>query len=116
MEVFDSILKGGIKNGNWIMFGDFSNQAIYLDDPEKIFELLNSYTTFTRFPPLKINCRNTKSIASQNTLLTGVELPEFTSRNSTGNNVICKYPNKTGQSKVIETILLDIEKREIPSE
>ena len=114
IEVFDSILKGGIKNGNWIMFGDFSNQAIYLNEPEKIFELLNSYTTYTRFPPLKINCRNTKSIASQNTLLTGVQLPEFTSRNSTGNNVICRYPNKTGQSKVIETILLDIEKREIP--
>ena len=63
---------------------------------------------------VKINCRNTKSIASQNTLLTGAELPEFTSRNSSGNNVICKYPNKTEQAKVIETILLDIKKRKIP--
>lgn len=114
LEVFDSILKGGIRNGNWIMFGDFSNQAIYLDDSVKIFELLNSYTSFMRFPPLKINCRNTKSIAEQNTLLTGVELPEFTSRNNQGNSVSCSYPNRKNLSKEIESILLDIEKRGIP--
>ena len=47
LEVFDSILKEGIRNGKWIMFGDFSNQAIYADDSLKIFELLNSYTSFT---------------------------------------------------------------------
>lgn len=114
LEVFDSILKGGIRNGNWIMFGDFSNQAIYSDDSVKIFDLLNSYVAFTRFPPLKINCRNTISIAEQNTLLTGVELPEFTSRNNRGSTVICKYPNKKDQPKEIELILLDIEKRGIP--
>lgn len=114
LEVFDSILKGGIRNGNWIMFGDFSNQAIYSDDSVKIFELLNSYSSFTRFPPLKINCRNTKKIAEQNTLLTGVELPEFTSRNHEGNIVSCKYPNTKDHPKEIEKILLEIEKRGIP--
>ncbi|HLF52568.1 DNA/RNA helicase domain-containing protein [Flavobacterium sp.] len=114
IEVFDSILKGGIRNGNWIMFGDFSNQAIYINTPEKIFELLNSQATYTKFPPLKINCRNTKKIASQNTLLTGSPVPEFTSRNQDGNNVVCKYPSKLAQPKVIEDILLDIVKREIP--
>lgn len=114
LEVFDSILKGGIRNGNWIMFGDFSNQAIYSDDSVKIFQLLNSYAYFTRFPPLKINCRNTKNIAEQNTLLTGVELPEFTSRNHEGNTVSCKYPNTKDHQKEIEEILLKIEKRGIP--
>lgn len=114
LEVFDSILKGGIRSGNWIMFGDFSNQAIYSNDSVKIFELLNSYTSYTKFPPLKINCRNTKRIAEQNTLLTGVELPEFTSRNNEGNNVNCKYPNTKDRPKEIEKILLAIEKRGIP--
>jgi hypothetical protein len=114
LEVFDSILKGGIRSGNWIMFGDFSNQAIYSDDSVKVFELLNSYSSFTRFPPLKINCRNTKSIAEQNTLLTGVELPEYTSRNRQGNSVTCRYPNQKKQSQEIELILLDIDKRGIP--
>jgi len=114
LEVFDSILKGGIRNGNWIMFGDFSNQAIYSDDSLKLYELLNSYSSFTRFPPLKINCRNTKKIAEQNTLLTGVELPEFTSRNHEGNTVSCKYPKIKDHPKEIHDILLGIEKRGIP--
>lgn len=114
IEVFDSILIGGIKNGNWIMFGDFSNQAIYLNNPDQIYELLNSETNYTKFPPLKINCRNTKQIASQNTLLTGSEIPEFTSRNPDGKTVICKYPSKSSQLKVIEDIILDIVKRQIP--
>ena len=114
LEVFDSILKGGIKNGNWIMFGDFSNQAIYLNNPEEAFLLLNSQGTYTRFPPLKINCRNTKKIASQNTLLTGSAIPQFTSRNQEGNTVICKYPSKASQPKVIEDILLDVHRRGIP--
>jgi hypothetical protein len=113
-EVFDSILKGGIRNGNWIMFGDFSNQAIYSDDSIKIYELLNSYSSFTRFPPLKINCRNTKKIAEQNTLLTGVKLPEFTSRNHEGNTVSCKYPKTEDHPEEIHDILLGIEKRGIP--
>lgn len=114
LEVFDSILKGGIRNGNWVMFGDFSNQAIYSNDSKKAFELLNSYSSFTRFPSLKINCRNTKSIAEQNTLLSGVELPEFTSRNNQGNSVSCRYPLQKKQSQEIELILLNIEKRGIP--
>ncbi|WP_405399292.1 NERD domain-containing protein [Maribacter sp. Asnod2-G09] len=114
IEVFNLILKGGFKNGNWVLFGDFSNQAIYINDPEKIFELLTATTTFTRFPPLKINCRNTKRIASQNTLLTGINLPQFSTVNIDGSNVISKYPSKINQPKIILEILLEIESREIP--
>lgn len=113
LEVFDAILKGGIRDGNWIMFGDFSHQAIFIDDSVKVHELLNSYTSFTKFPPLKINCRNTKKIAEQNTLLTGVDLPDFTSRNRDGNTVNCRYSNIKNHSKEIEKILSEIEKRGI---
>ena len=116
LEVFDLILKGGIKNGNWVMFGDFSNQAIFLNDPNESLSLLNSFTNFTTFPPLNINCRNTKEIASQNTLMTGARIPEFTSKNYLENRVICKYPSKSSRITVILDILLDIEKRKIPLE
>lgn len=114
LEVFDLILKGGIKNGNWVMFGDFSNQAIFLNNPDESISLLNSNSNFTTFPPLNINCRNTKKIAEQNTLMTGSKLPEFTSKNYRENNVICKYPTKGNQIKVILDILSDIETRKIP--
>ncbi|HZL09462.1 MAG TPA: NERD domain-containing protein/DEAD/DEAH box helicase [Prolixibacteraceae bacterium] len=114
IEVLDSILKGGIKNGRWIFFGDFSNQAIYLNNPQEIFRILNNKTIFTRFPPLRINCRNTKKIASQNTLLTGVNIPEFTSNEFDGNTVICKFPTINAQQRVIEDILQTLIEKEIP--
>lgn len=114
LEVFDSILKGGIKNGRWILFGDFSNQAIYLNDPGEIKKLLNSKTNFTRFPPLKTNCRNTKKIATQNTLLTGVNIPEFHSNRIEGNTVVCKFPSLNMQTKVLEEILIGLEQKGVP--
>lgn len=114
LEVFDLILKGGIKNGNWIMLGDLSSQAIYLNEPQESLTLLNSCSNFTTFPPLKINCRNTKEIADQNTLMTGAVVPEFTSKNYFGNHVVCKYPSKPSRINVLHDILLDLEKRKIP--
>lgn len=116
LEVFNLILKGGIKSGNWAMFGDFSNQAIYLNHPNESISLLNSNTNFTTFPPLKINCRNTREIAKQNTLLTGAMVPEFTPYNYLGNHVVCKYPSKSARKTILLDILIDIEKRQIPLE
>jgi hypothetical protein len=114
LEVFDVILKGGLRNGNWVLFGDFSNQAIYLNNPEDSLKLLSNRATYTSFPPLRINCRNTREIATQNTLLTGAELPEFTSKNYSGNYVVCKYPTKATRIKVLHEILQKIIDRDIP--
>ena len=114
LEVFDSILKGGIKNGNWVFFGDFSNQAIYLNNPHEALELLSSRTEFTKFPTLKINCRNTQRIALQNTLLTGIEIPEFTSRTIEGDEIVNMFPAKNKQQQCIEGVILSLEKKGIP--
>ncbi len=114
LEVFDLILKGGLRNGCWAMFGDFSNQAIYLNNPKESLDLLFERATYTSFPPLIINCRNTREIATQNTLLTGVDLPEFTSKNYSGNHVVCKYPQKATRLKALHEILQNIQKRVIP--
>jgi len=114
LEVFDLILKGGLRNGNWALFGDFSNQAIYLNNPKESLELLSERATYTSFPPLRINCRNTREIATQNTLLTGAEVPEFTSKNCSGNHVVCKYPTKATRIKALHEILQNILDRDIP--
>jgi hypothetical protein len=113
LEVFDLILKGGLRDGKWAFFGDFSNQAIYLNNPKESLELLSERATYTSFPPLKINCRNTREIATQNTLLTGAEVPEFTSKNYSGNHVVCKYPSKATRIKVLHEILQNIIARDI---
>ncbi len=116
IEVFDLILKGGVKNGNWIMFGDFSNQAIFLNNPEDCIKILSTQTNFTRFPPLRINCRNSKKIASLNTLLTGVDFPDFRYKILDGNNVTKKFPNISKQTDTIEQILIDVLAKGIPPE
>jgi len=103
LEVFDWILKGGIKNGQWAMFGDFTNQAIYINEPEEAKMLLSQRTFFVKVPPLKLNCRNTKKISNQNTLITGIEKPEFTGFTLPGIPIDVQFPNNNKQSDVLET-------------
>lgn len=74
LEVFDLILKGGLAQGQWLFFGDFNKQAIYQQDPEKALGLITKYP-YAFVPPLRINCRNGKSIILYNTHLTGVKRP-----------------------------------------
>lgn len=114
LEVFDSLLKGEISRGRWIFFGDFSNQAIYLNQPVETLDLLGAMTNFTKFPPLKINCRNTKKIAIQNTLLTGTEKPEFNNHSIEGEEIVNKFPAKNKRIECIEEIIEDFIKREVP--
>ena len=58
------------------MLGDFSQQAIYNDSltGNQMVELLEEQTSFIRFK-LTINCRNTKMICDEITMITGFEPP-----------------------------------------
>ncbi len=114
LEVVDIILKGGLKKGRWIFLGDFSNQAIFLNNPDKDLDALSEITMFTRFPPLKINCRNTKKIAIQNTLLTGIDVPDFTYNSVEGDLIVNKFPKIDLQEKIIMDILSELQNKKIP--
>ena len=76
--------------------------------------MLNSKTNFIKFPPLKINCRNTQKIALQNSLLTGIEKAEFTSRSIEGEEIVNKFPARNKQLECIEDIIDNLVKKEIP--
>ncbi len=102
LQVFDWMLKGGIKNGRWTMFGDFTNQAIYINNPLAAKRLLSEYAFFSNFPPLKLNCRNTKRISKHNTLVSGVELPEFSTFTITGNSIDVQCPISNKQQDLVE--------------
>ncbi len=102
LQVLDWILKGGIKNGKWTMFGDFTNQAIYINNPLAAKQLLSDYAFYSNVPPLKLNCRNTKKISSQNTLVTGVELPEFSTFTLPGNSINVQFPIPNKQQDLVE--------------
>jgi DNA helicase IV len=73
LEVFDTLLRGGISRGKWQLFGDFTQQAIFseLSDSE-MKALLDERTGFVRYR-LRINCRNTKPIGEEIMRLTGFD-------------------------------------------
>lgn len=115
IEVFDHILKGGLKNGKWVFFGDFSNQAIYLGESrDTMIKLLKEKAQFVNLPPLKINCRNTRIIAKQNTLLSGADFPEFLHGGIEGESIIQKFPARTAYVNAIEEIIQSLLKKEVP--
>jgi len=73
LEVIDIWLRGGLKKGNWFIFGDFNNQAIYSADLSGsdliacLEEYVSSYAAFK----LNQNCRNTKRIAESTSHFSG---------------------------------------------
>ena len=76
LELFDLALTNGLGRGRWAMFGDFSNQAIYLSnaaDPERA---LHEYCEHPARRSLYINCRNTPPIARDTARVAGFALPE----------------------------------------
>lgn len=76
LKVMDTCLKKGLSRGKWIMFGDFSMQAIYagVRTGEDMKKMLEGYTSFIRFK-LTLNCRNTKQICEEIRTVTGFMAP-----------------------------------------
>ncbi len=70
IEPFTRILKNGLDKGSWYMFLDPENQKdIFARLDNEVFQKLkNTSTSFT----LTVNCRNTKPIALQTEILSGI--------------------------------------------
>lgn len=74
LDVLELFAVAGLAAGHWALFGDFERQAIYANGDarpglERLKSRTNSaYTTY----PLRINCRNTRSIADVVTLASGL--------------------------------------------
>lgn len=76
LDVIDVSLHGGLSVGRWTMLGDFSQQAIYtnIESGDKLIEKLEEKTSFIRFK-LNMNCRNTKTICDEISMVTGYKPP-----------------------------------------
>jgi hypothetical protein len=73
LNVFDEVVNGGLKEGQWSIYCDFERQAIYADSSsEELIELLNKKANYARYR-LYVNCRNTKQIGEEISLLCGLE-------------------------------------------
>lgn len=70
------LLKGGLANGRWAMFGDFTNQDIV--SPNRVsrgMEVLKHFGYNWANDRLETNCRNTQEIAETFTALVDIESP-----------------------------------------
>lgn len=69
LDVLDLVLKGGLINGSWRVFGDFERQMLYGQSRDQIDNLLQMRLGSFARGGLRINCRNTPRIAAISQLL-----------------------------------------------
>lgn len=76
LDLMDLALEGGLAGGRWAMFGDFTNQAIYLSQAADPEGNLLRYCEHPARRNLLINCRNTPPIAQDSARIAGSDIPE----------------------------------------
>jgi hypothetical protein len=74
LKMMDALLKGGLANGRWTMFGDFTNQDIVSSRPNGIDVLTNFGLNWSN-DMLETNCRNTHEISEAVARLVDIESP-----------------------------------------
>ena len=69
LDVLDLVLRGGLKDGLWCMFGDFERQMLYGQNRNQIEELIAGRAENITRGSLRVNCRNTPRVAALSHLL-----------------------------------------------
>ena len=69
-------MRGGLAESRWAVFGDFTRQALYGETRDPI-KILSSYSKHFVRAKLTRNCRNTRKIAEETTVLSGFDEPPF---------------------------------------
>lgn len=72
-DVLSELLVGGLAGGKWMIFGDFKNQAIYIDSAgrsaDELMKDLAERAPYHTRHNLYVNCRNAEQIVSAMTLV-----------------------------------------------
>ena len=76
LDFLNLAIRGGLAGGRWAIFGDFTRQALHggTVDPA---EVLSQYSKHFVRAKLTLNCRNTRRIAEETTILAGFDRPPF---------------------------------------
>ena len=76
LDLLDELLDGGLDRGRWQIFGDFTNQSIYLGNTggsgSGLIEVLSSRSVSFARHRLFINCRNAEKIVTNLTMVCGL--------------------------------------------
>lgn len=115
LGLFDAMLKGGLSNGCWEIFGDFESQAIFSQlSKGEMLGLLKNAGFHSNFL-LKINCRNTIQIGEETSLISGFEKPPFLLEYLEGLPVAYNFYNdEKHQKQLIDEILKDLFSKKLP--
>jgi len=115
LNLFDSMVTGGLANGNWEIYGDFERQAIFAQlSKEEMLLLVNKKAQPTKFL-LKINCRNTKQIGEETSLISGFEKPPFLLEHLEGIAVeYIFYKDEAEQKKLLGEQLKKLSENKLP--
>ena len=76
LDVLNRAMPGGLAGGRWAIFGDFTRQALYGGAEDPVTALSRHCDYFVR-ARLMLNCRNTRRIAEETTLVAGFDKPPF---------------------------------------
>jgi hypothetical protein len=116
LDVLDALLLGGLKGGSWEIYADLEKQAIYSEySSQEMLSMLEERSSFARFK-LRVNCRNTKMIGEQTSILTGFEEPPFLPAKVEGIPVEYIFCEKNDLTPKLELLLRRLRSEGIPPE
>lgn len=115
LSLFNAMLVGGLEKGNWEIYGDFEQQAIFSNfSKQAMVSLIEEYVIPSRFN-LKINCRNTKQIGEETSLISGFQIPPFLLDYLEGGPVnYIFFESKEDEKRMLEESLLKLIENNTP--
>lgn len=100
LDVLDALVRGGLAGGQWTFFCDFHRQALYQREPaEKLLAQLQQRAPHIARQRLKTNCRNTRPIGEETSLVSGFETPPFLFAEVAGRPVDYRFAGDTAQQR-----------------
>jgi hypothetical protein len=116
LNLFDSMVTGGLANGTWEIYGDFERQAIFAQlSKEEMLLLISKNSQPPKFL-LKINCRNTRQIGEETSIISGFEKPPFLLEHLEGIPVeYIFYKDETDQKKLLGEQLKKLSESGLPA-
>ena len=114
LKVLNLALRDGLANGRWAIFGDFTRQALY-GNAGNPSDILSQYCEHFVKAKLTLNCRNTRKIAEETSILAGFERPPFRVGVKTGLPVEHRYwKTPSDQIRSLQLVLESLVNQQTP--
>ena len=108
LPLVDRAIKGGLANGRWGIFGDFTRQAIYSSPSEPDADLSDYCEHYVK-ARLTLNCRNTQKIADEMAMIGGFDTRPFRLNREPGEPVDLKRcSTPSDMRKGLEDVISDL--------